>query len=138
MLFARKVILCCFLILSLAFAGCTPTDGKKLTERKIYTNTEFKFSLNYPESWYFIDDSLPEQINILLSKEELSIARMNPAALSIVGLKGKEGKEFMESYENEFDKKDIESKSFKVSKEITADKYFADEGVCYLMFSYED
>lgn len=138
MLFYRKAILCCFLILSLILAGFLPTNSKKLTESNIYTNTEFKFSLNYPGNWYFTDDSLPEQINILLSKEELNVVKKNPAMLVITGLKGKKGKEFIKSYEDEFDKKNIEPKSFKINKEITADKYFLGERVYYVLFSYND
>ena len=138
MFLSRKAILCCFLTLSLILADSIPTNIKKNTENKIYNNAEFRFSLNYPESWNFVDDSLPEQINILLSKEKFNITKSNPAALVIVGLRGKKGKEFMDSYENEFDKKNIESKSFEVNKEITADKYSIEESVFYLLFSYND
>ncbi len=136
MFFNRKAILCCFLIISLILAGFIPINSRKLTENKIYSNTEFKFSLNYPESWYFVDDSLPEQLYIFLSKEKFNITESNPAALVIVGLKGKKGMQFIEGYKNKFDKKSIECKSFKVNKEITADKYSIEESVYYLLFSY--
>ncbi|WP_154669432.1 hypothetical protein [Ruminiclostridium cellobioparum] len=74
----------------------------------------------------------------MLSKEELNVVKKNPAMLVIIGLKGKKGKEFVKSYEDEFDKKNIEPKSFKINKEITADKYFLGERVYYVLFSYND
>jgi len=116
--------------LMLSISGCSEkNDFEK------YHNSSWGISISYPKKWVVQDTSVENKLNVMFSKEEFNYSKANEAVVSLMGIKGNGGTDFVNQMEESvksnkqiIEEKDITLNKIKAKKIIVSETEESDKG----------